>query len=76
MENFWDRAARRLRPYFWGAGLFAIPVFFVSYAVMARMALETWPVWLGLVVAVCHALTWIVFATIHDWQRERRQRRE
>ena len=75
MENGFDRAARRLRPLIFVAGLIAVPVFAVSYYYAFRLMLDALPLWAFLGIAASHAFIWLAAASLHDWQSERRSMR-
>ena len=71
MENVWDRAARALRPVFFVACIVTIPVFMVSYLYMLRLFFDAQPTWLFALVGVSHLVSWIAFAMLHDFRREK-----
>lgn len=67
-----DQLARKLRPLFFVLAVPALPVFFVSYYFMIRLAYEALPLWAFLGLAVGHAIVWIAASMLHDFQRESR----
>jgi hypothetical protein len=73
MENAWDRAARRLRPFFITGAIVSLPVFLFSYAQMWEAVYDQWSGWALVAAGVSHAVTIVGLAMLHDQQSEKRK---
>lgn len=74
MDDFFERAASAMRPFFFALTALAGPVFFVSYAYMMKLLHGAVPLWLFVGVMVSHIIVWIAASMLHDFQKERQFR--
>jgi len=71
-----DRLGVRLRPLLIvGAGL-CFPIFMVSYGLMVKHALMTWPVWGSVLTVIAHLVVCLGIAGLLDTRQERSRRQQ
>jgi hypothetical protein len=68
-----DRIMLRARTTIVVLAVLSLPVFLVSYGLMMKHAVTTYPVWIAVSVFVSHAIGWLGIASLIDMTRERDQ---
>ena len=61
-----DRLAIKSRRITATAGIFAIPVAFLSYVASLKLMYDAWPLWVFFAVFVAHVFTWLVLSMLDD----------
>lgn len=69
-----DKIALALRPLILAVAVLALPVFFLSYGYMLKLAFDAWPMWAFICACIAHAVIWLSAAMLRDRQLERHQR--
>lgn len=76
MDDFWNRAAKALRPFSLAAVVVAGPVFFLSYLYALKLMFNAMPLWAFVAVGVSHIMVWLGMSLMHDRREERRSLQE
>lgn len=72
MDNFWDKAAVRLRAYFMIGAVAAGPVALYSYAMMIVDAYQKWPAWAFVLAFFSHIVIFAGHSMREDPHSKRR----
>ena len=77
MHSHWlDRFMNAIRWPLIVAAVASVPVFLFSYARMALLAYETWPIWAFSLAAFAHVIAWLGVASLFDTRQSQSQRQE
>ncbi len=71
-----DRLMYRLRVPIIVLAVLSLPVFLLTYGLMLRYALTTWPWWGGVALVVSHLMGWLGIGSLFDMRQEKHQSSE
>ncbi len=71
-----DRLTHRLRLPIIVVAVVSLPVFLITYGLMVRYALTTWPWWGSAALVVSHLMGWLGIGSLFDMRQEKRQSSE
>lgn len=71
-EHILDRMARRARPAMIAGAALCLPAFLLTYGIMVKDVVATWPWWGMVIMITSHAVVALGASGMYDRQQERR----